>query len=510
MRTPRRTGQSAVRAFVLLAVALASAAGQSQHPAFSVASLPLVFTPNVGQDDTNVRFSSRGFGYGIYFTRRETILAMPKGTSESAVLRMRVARANAEAIVSGIDELPGKANYLLGRDPANWHTGVSNFGKVMYKQVLPGIDLIYYGRNLRLEYDFRVAPHADPKSIEMQLDGKEWLARITPAGDLKIANAVGSVGFARPVAYQIGANGARRTVRARYALKSGGFGFDLGRYDHSRELVIDPVLVYSTYYGGQYNDSANGIAIDSQGNAYIAGSTSSSDLPTTAGSLRPNAPSGLPNNAAETGFVAKFNATGSQLIYATYLGGSSLTPNGFNHANAIAVDTNFNAYITGSTNSTDFPLRNPVQSVCGPANSINRFSCALTPVSECAIGNPGTEDAFVIKLDPTGSAPAYSTYLGGSDDDAGVAIAVNSAGEAFVVGNTLSNTSYDFCNLCPMDPPVNLGYPTTGNAYLATPVSLDQRCTSHTVANEYSVLTRLSATGGLEYSTYIGDRKSVV
>jgi hypothetical protein len=508
---------SGLRTCILLTVAWAPAAGQAKQPGFSVASLPLVFTPNVGQDRTDIQYSARGFGYGISFTRQEVVLTMPKGKRPEAVLRMRVARSNPQATISGVEELPGKANFLLGRDPAMWRKGVPNFAKVMYRQILPGIDLIYYGRNLRLEYDFRVSPHADPAAIEMLLGSKEWSARVTPSGDLDIASAGGSIEFARPVAYQIAADGSRRPVKASYALKSrGGFGFHLGRYDRSRELVIDPTLVYSTYYGGTYYDSARGMAIDSQGNAYIVGATSSGDLPTTAGSLRPNAPAGLPSSTSATGYLAKFDSTGTQLIYATYIGGSSMSPIGFNQANAVAVDAGFNAYITGSTNSTDFPLKNEVQSTCGPENIISNdlSTCTVTPVSACGITvNGAQEDMFVMKLDPTGSMPVYSTYLGGSADDGGSGIAVDSAGNAYVVGNTLSITSYSSCGGCPGAPPDKSGFPTTPNpefpnattnAYLPTPVDYDPSCNRHKHGFLYTVLVELSSTGEVMYSTYIG------
>jgi len=506
---------SGLRTCILLTVAWAFAAGQPKQPGFSVASLPLVFTPNVGQDRTEIQYSARGFGYGISFTRQEVVLTMPKGKRPEAVLRMRVARADPQATISGVDELPGKANFLLGRDPAMWRKGVPNFAKLMYRQILPGIDLIYYGRNLRLEYDFRVSPHADPGTIEMLLDSKEWSARVTPSGDLDVASAGGSIEFARPVAYQISADGSRRPVKASYALNSrGGFGFHLGRYDRSRELVIDPTLVYSTYYGGTYYDSARGMAIDSQGNAYIVGATSSADLPTTKGSLRQTAPAGLPNSNLATGYLAKFDPTGTQLIYATYIGGSSMSPIGFNYANAVAVDAGFNVYITGSTNSTDFPLMNPVQSICGPYNSVDYFTgCSVTPESACANTlNGAQEDMFVMKLDLTGSTLAYSTYLGGSDDDAGTGIAVDSAGNAYVVGNTLSITTYDSCFGCPGAPPDKYGFPTTPsvqfpkilNAYLPAPVDYDASCNLHKHGFLYSVLTVLDRNGAMVYSTYIG------
>lgn len=272
----------------------------------------------------------------------------------------------------------------------------------------------------------------------------------------------------------------------------GGFGFTLGRYDRSRELVIDPLLVYSKYYGGTLDENVQGIAVDSQGNAYIAGYTFSGNLPTTAGSFRPSPPF-EPNGGGITGFVAKFNAAGTQLIYATYLAGFAADPYfSTNFVSAIAVDSSFNAYITGVTSSANFPLKNPVQSVCGPANNIGQ-SCQATPYSTCV--DDQETDMFVLKLDSTGAAPIYSTYLGGSGDDGGTGITVNAAGEAFVVGYTQSNIDYESCGRCPTAPADRVGYPTTASAYLGAPVITDQACKVNSGGYRFPVLTKLSSSG---------------
>ena len=473
--------------------------------------LPLVFNPNVGQVDQPVRFTSRGPGYSLYFTDHDAILLLAPGKDQrpkGAALRLSVSSSR-DTSVAGIERLPGKTNYLIGNDPAKWHTGIAGYRKVAYRGVLPGIDLIYYGQGRQLEYDFRVSPGTDPRNIQISLDGAGWTARATSSGDLEIRNREGSVRFARPMAYQIAEDGSRETVAASYAIQDGKrFGFRLGGYDRHRELIIDPALVYSTYFGGSQHDFATGVAVDPSGNVYIAGYTSSPDLPTKS-ALQGTSPVASLGGTNTTGFVAKFDST-AQLVYATFLGGStqgsdqSGSPsNGADQVNAIAVNSSGNAYLTGATNSTDFPLKNAVQATCGPAVNQDRFYCTTTAASTCSAG--GVPDAFVTKLDPTGANLVYSTYLGGSSNDVGSGITVNSAGEAFVVGTTLSTTTYEFCAICRSSSvATSIGFPTTANAYLAAPVATDASCNATTPANAYAFLARLSTTGALEYSTYFG------
>jgi hypothetical protein len=214
--------------------------------------LPLVFNPNVGQAEESVHFTSRGQGYSLYFTNREAVLLLAPGKDKkAAMLRLTVPGSRLDTNVVGVDELPGKTNYLIGNDAAKWHRGIAGYAKVAYRGVLPGVDLIYYGHGRQLEYDFRIAPGVDPRRIEITLDGAGWTARATSSGDLEIRNPAGLVRFAKPVAYQIAANGSRQPVAALYAVHDGRrFGFRIGKYDRGRQLVIDPTLVYSTYYGG--------------------------------------------------------------------------------------------------------------------------------------------------------------------------------------------------------------------------------------------------------------------
>jgi len=486
---------------------------QAEKPRFNINTLPLVFHPNVGQEDSGVRFSSRAPGYTLRLNQTGAILSF-SGAEQTGTLGLKVVGANPDANVSGGDELPGKVNYLIGRDPTKWHRQVPSYSKVAYGQVLPGIDLVYYGRNRQLEYDFELSPGADPNRIKMALDGQDWAVQVTPSGDLDIVSAHGSVRFARPVAYQFDSRGIRRSVKIRYSLDKGGriFGFDLGRYDRRHRLVIDPSLVYSSYFGGSNSDSANALAVDGQGNVYIAGNTASTDLPTTPGSLQTttSAPiGGSGGYTSYTGFVAKFDS-GGQLVFATYLGGSSTGT----YANGIAVDSASNVIVVGLTISTDFPLQNAAQSTCGPVATSNNFNCAYTQGSSCtgfgtgSVGAPQS-DAFVTKLDPSGSQLIYSTYLGGSSNDWAAAVTVDSTGEAYVTGGTMSiPDTHAGCPpngpYCGNNPPDNFAFPTTIDAYMQPPVSGGCPANSGPFPFHYAWVAKLSPTGALDYSTYFG------
>jgi hypothetical protein len=322
---------------------------------------------------------------------------------------MRLLKANPTSAVVGLEELPGKANYFIGNDPRKWHVNVPLFERVRYQNVYPGIDLLYYGNQRQLEYDFVVAPGADPSHIQIGIRGAS-MSSLGENGDLMLAmDGRGGIRWHKPVAYQ-DENGFRREVAASYVLKKHNrIGFEIGYYDLKKPLFIDP-LIYSTYLGGTGSDVANAIAVDSSGSAYITGSTGSSDFPTV------NALQSVESGTGDA-FVAKFDATGSTLVYATYLGGS-----GGESGAGIAVDSSGAAYITGETTSTDFP-------------TMNAFQLANAG---------GQEDAFVTKVDPTGSALVYSTYLGGSGSDVGSGIAVDTSGSAYVTGAT---TCTDFLSL---------------------------------------------------------------
>ncbi len=394
--------------------------------------LPLSFEANQGQTDRRVEFLSRGLGYTLFLMPNEAVLASRKsaahaeptgprqarvsqpGKTITTTLRIKLVGGNPHARVVGMEELPGKSNYFIGNDPKKWRTDVPNYGRVKVRDVYPGVDLVYYGNQRQLEEDFVVAPGADPRAITMEIAGVEK-ALIDAQGELVLASPGGEVRLRKPVIYQEVA-GVQHEIAGGYTLKGENrVGFELGNYDVTQRLVIDPVLAYSTYLGGSGTDLGLGIAVDSSGNAYVTGQTNSTDFPGASSSPIQSAFGGGGVDA----FVTKINAAGSALVYSTYLGGGSGggMGGGDDTGLGIAVDFSGNAYVTGLTFSTDFPgaSSSPIQSA-----------------------NGGGRDAFVAKLNAAGSALVYSTYLGGNDTDEGRGIAVDSSGNAYVTGETFS------------------------------------------------------------------------
>jgi len=401
--------------------------------------LPLSFEANRGQTDAQVKFLARGRGYTLFLTATEVVLVLrqpanfpssprPGGREDgpgerhfqpekatATVLRMKLVGANPVPQVVGLEELPGKVNYFLGKDPIKWRTNVPIYAKVRYQEVYPGVILEYYGTQGQLEYDFIVAPGGNPNAIRLSFQdqaGQALPLRIDAQGDLILQTAAGELRLRKPRIYQE-INGVKQAIPGRYVLlilppgvgKSDGFhqvGFEVTAYDASKPLVIDPVpvLSYSTYLGGSDIDGSNDLAIDAAGNVYVTGLAYSTDFPTVS-------PIQATNGGNGDAFVTKLDPTGSALLYSTYLGGSDL-----DISLGIAVDAAGNAYVTGFTRSTDFPTVNPVQ----PSFI-------------------GFQSAFVTKIDPTGSALVYSTYLGGGGSG-GTGIAVDAAGNAYVTGDT--------------------------------------------------------------------------
>jgi beta-propeller repeat-containing protein len=426
---------------------------------------PLLFEANQGQTDSRVRFLSRGNGYTLFLTGNEAVLSMAKplgnanlkrasttapsaGDKRLATLRMTLVGANPAANVAGVEELPGKSNYFIGNDPKKWRTNVPTYAEVRYRDVYPGVDLFYYGNEGgQLEYDFVVAPGADPKDIRLDVEGglsrHAQIGGIKPPlhidarGDLIVRTDGGDIRFQKPVVYQQDIEGRKQYIDGRYALQpsmsrignpklvlsaanASEISFEVESYDHSMPLVIDPAIAYSTFLGGvtspgSYGSEGEAIATytdPSTGHvyAYVTGSTSASDFPTV------NALQNTSGGRADA-FVTKFDPAASgaaSVIYSTYLGGT----NG-DGATGIAVDSSGDAYISGLTASTDFPTMNAYQTVLkSPSN------------------------AFLSKLSADGSTLFYSTYFGGSVNEGSgcnaTAVALDFAGRAYIAGCTQS------------------------------------------------------------------------
>lgn len=427
--------------------------------------LPLSFEVNQGQVEKQVSFFSRGSGYDLFLTSNEAVLSInvpslqqqhtthtnaqadPPAQTKRDVLRMKLPGANPSTRVTGLDELPGKSNYLLGNDPKQWRTNVAHYARVKYEGVYRGIDLIYYGEQQQLEYDFIVAPGADPSAIKQVFEGAQNVA-IDAEGNLVLRTRGGEVRQRKPFIYQE-SDGKKHQVAGGY-VKTGKqqVGFAIGEYDPNLPLVIDPVLVYSSYLGGSGEDAVMGIGFDGGGNAYAAGYATSLDFPTTPGSFQPTAPTSW------DGYVTKFDPTGAVLIYSTYIGGTGSDP-----LWGLAVDSAGSAYITGYTGSANFPT------------TPGAFDRVLDT----------NADIFVTKLDPSGSSLNYSTFIGGSGFDAAYGIAVDGAGNAYLTGATKS-----------------LNFPVTMGVW-------DVFFNSISTNDEDAFAIKLNATGSaLVYSTFLG------
>jgi hypothetical protein len=391
--------------------------------------ISLSFEPNVGQEDGAVKFLSRTPSYTMFMKQDEVVLALRPHSpstaasqvpsSSSRTIHIKFVDANQAVEIKGLEELSGTVNYFVGNDESKWKTDISTYRKVNYNGIYSGIDLVFYGTNHKLEYDFVVKPGADPREIRLALDGVDSV-NIDKNGALILSSGADAIVFKIPLIYQASKYGNKQIAGSYLPEHSAVQGqgkttvsFKLGAYDRSKPLIIDPVLDYSTYLGGIDGDWASGVAVNSAGEAYVVGTTSSPDFPTTPGSVQPN-PSGCnPGTYCRDVFITKFNASGTALMYSTYLGGSN-----DDYGTAIAVDSSGNAYVTGDTQSTDFPTT---------AGAFQR-SCG---------GTCFYNDAFVAKLNANGSVLAYSTYLGGSNEDDGTGISVLN-GNAYVSGFSAS------------------------------------------------------------------------
>lgn len=436
------------------------AASARQQLVEAYGKLPLSFEANAGQADRQVRFLSHGSGYTLFLTSNEAVLVA--GKNKFQVTRMKLAGANPAPEIWGSDELSGRSYYFIGNDPKHWQSKVPNYEQVRYQAVYPGVDLIYYGNRQRLEYDFVVAPKADPKRIQLSFPGARKIRIDRENGDLKLDCVGGEVRFQKPVAYQV--EDGKTLVEARYVVKRGNqVSIAVGSYDVAKPLIIDPVFIFSTFLGGGSGyDLGSSIAVDAAGNAYVTGTTESPSFPTVH-------PLPAPNNAlqgTENAFVSKlsFDSATSKLslAYSAYLGGS-----GGDTGSGIAVDADGNVYVTGFTGSANFPV---VHSLPAPNNSLQ-----------------GASNAFVSKLrfDSATStlSLAYSSYLGGSGGDSGAGIAVDALGNAYVTGQTGSPNFPTVHSL----PAPNNGLQGASNAFVSK-LSFD------------SATSKLS----LLYSTFLG------
>ncbi len=485
--------------------------------------LPISFVPNVGQSDGLVRYQARAMGGTLYFEDEALVLSLPAAghgqqpqDSPYSVVRLTFEGVNSARRLVNAEQLPGKVNYLIGNQPSRWLTDLPTYGSIIYTQLYPDIDLRYDGAQSTLKGTYTLAPQADPARIRWRYEGVTAARIDAETGDLLLAVAGASTLIEKaPSAWQTVA-GARVNVTVNYALTADGrIGFELGDYDRSEALTIDPTLIYSTYLGGSAFDEAKSVAVDFAGNAYITGVTQSANFPT-------QSPIYGTRNGDQDAFVVKINPTGTALVYATYLGGSNRENEfGTERAGGIAVDSSGFAYVTGCTNSADFPVVNPIQATHGVSTNC---------------------DVFVAKLDPAGSALIYSTFLGGSGADSASAIAVDDQGSAYIAGdaglgfpgNPFTSSTHAFVSkINPADSAVVftkfLG--GTGHEY-ATDIAVDSTHNIYVVGNTFSTdfpvvnpaqptkgggasnnndafVTKIAADGSaLVYSTYLGGSKT--
>ena len=481
--------------------AIAPSAAAKLHIADLYGKLPLIFERNDGQTDPRAKFISRGEGYTLFLTPTEAVLALRRpgkgpganfslspragakdpgseipragrapndrerddesGKVETSILRVKMVGASPSAEIQGVDQLAGKSNYFVGNDSKKWRAKVPTYSKVRYRNVYPGIDLVYYGASQRqLEYDFILAPGANPKAIGLRFEGAEKLA-LNSKGDLVVKLAGGGeVLHHAPEIYQE-RGGKREQVDGKCVLRGKNtIGFELAAYDSSRAVYIDPGLTYSIFLGGDLPVWGSGIALDSSGNAYVTGLAESTDFPTTLGAFQTTS-----HACCGGAFVTKLAADGSGVVYSTYLSGSF-----FDLAFGVAVDSSGFAYVTGYTYSDDFPT---TPGAFHATSSRGYFSW----------GDYFVTNGFVTKLNADGSGLVYSTYLSGSTGNVATGIAVDYKGNAYVTGIAFSDD-----------------FPTTPGAFQTS-----KHAPAYPGANAYAM--KLNTDGsGLVYSTYLGGR----
>jgi uncharacterized protein (TIGR03437 family) len=436
---------------------------------------PLHFEPNLGQTDASVRYLGRASQGTLWLRPQDVTLGIPlqqrapkqklshrkseKIARGLAVLRLHFLDSSAHPTMQAEDPQSGVSNYLLGNDPQAWHTGVAQYSRVRYNGIYPGIDAVFYGSDSQLEYDFILKPGATPQQVRLKLEGADSLS-LNGQGDLRITIAGHEILQRAPRLYQSRTSSttvsSKTEIPGHYVLLDRNtVGFEVAAYDHSRDLIIDPVISYATFLGGTLGDVANSIAADPLGAIYVTGFTNSPNFPTTAGLVT------APATGGQNAFIARLNPAGSgsaSLLYSTYFGGRSRTA--YDDGNAVAVDSNGNAWVVGRTYSSDFP-------------QLSSFQNQLVTTANC--GTTNCPDAFVARFSTTGAA-LLSSYLGGGNYDAALSVAVDASGSAYVAGETTSS------NLTPR-----------GSAYQSTLRGFKD-----------AFLAKVSSAGALTYLSYFG------
>lgn len=408
----------------------ASPSAASQRVSATMMGMPLQFEANHGQVDDQIKFLSRGSGYTLFLTPTESVMVLqqretkeqgseqqahdPLASAEPApikqsVVRMKLEGANPSPAIDGMEQLPGIVNYFIGNDPAKWRTKIPTYAKVQYKEAYPGIDLAYYGNQGKLEYDFIVAPGADPNQIKLAFEGASDI-KVAESGDLVLTTALGDVRVQKPIVYQLEKDGHKTLVAGNYMASPkapNAVGIQLAAYDRTKPLVIDPVLIYSSFIGGTGTENATDIAVDTSGNAWVVGWGGALSLP----------PAGTPYDSSFNGsndvFILKVSPAGTVLVW-TYLGG-----NVNDHTPAVALDGVGNVWVAGTTGGSTFPITpGAFQSVYG-----------------------GGGDAFISKFDSNASTLLYSTLYGGAGGESGASIAVNTSGTVVHIAGATSSSA---------------------------------------------------------------------
>ncbi len=395
-------------------------------------SIPLFFFRNPGLANSEISFIVETPQLRAGFRKDSVVFQLPNMNAA-----VRFFGANPNVRIEAAEPQTGNVNFLIG-DRSQWSAGNATYRKITYRDLYPGIDMNYSGDRARVKSEFVVAPGADPSRIRLSYIAEH--VSIDSNGDLTLSSNTGELREAAPEIFQE-IDGRRIYVDGRYLLLDAHtVGFEIGAYDRTKTLVIDPTLSYSTYLGGTSSGAVTAVAVDTAANLYVTGWTAALNFP-IAGSVQSS------NQGGVDSFVVKLNPSGTSILYATYIGG-----NGDDRAAAIAVDAAGEAYVTGSTASTNFPKVSSLRATLG-----------------------GGRDAYVLKLNSTGNTLLWSTLLGGMSNDWGNAIAVDSSGNAYIAGDTLST---DF----PINGPLQ---PSNGGL-------------------QDAFVTKLSSTGAMVFSTYLG------